>query len=117
MQAYSKKREINAQECVTRACGINMMKCSHTVVFIPTDENLVRIGLPVSWLDNTIPDCTHVWMTSLSEKYEARPETPEVEEVCLADFAANCRFVTKGKAKSPHVLPLINENSLQPIPQ
>ena len=65
MQAYSKKREVSAQECVTRACGINMKKCSHSVVFIPTDDNAIRMSRPLSYLENTAPESENVWMTSV----------------------------------------------------
>ncbi|XP_025754929.1 uncharacterized protein LOC102077700 [Oreochromis niloticus] len=45
------------------------------------------------FLDNTTPESSNVWMTSLNDKYKARPETPEYEEMCMADFAATCRIV------------------------
>ncbi|KAF1374343.1 hypothetical protein PFLUV_G00249070 [Perca fluviatilis] len=109
MQAYSKKREVSAQECVTRACGINMKKCSRGVVFIPTDDNAVKMSRPLSSLENTTPECSDVWMTSLTDKYKARPETLEFEEMCLADFAATCRIVYGKQTKGKNVLPLLNE--------
>ena len=109
MQAYSKKREVSAQECVTRACGINMKKCSRGVVFIPTDDNAVKMSRPLSSLENTTPGCSDVWMTSLTDKYKARPETLEFEEMCLADFAATCRIVYGKQTKGKNVLPLLNE--------
>ncbi|KAK0139103.1 ATP-dependent DNA helicase PIF1 [Merluccius polli] len=109
MQAYSKKREVSAQECVTRACGINMKKCSRGVIFIPTDDNPVRMSRPVSYLENTTSECENVWMTSLTDKYKARPETPEFEAMCLADFASTCRIVYGQETKGKHVLPLLNE--------
>ncbi|KAL3987658.1 hypothetical protein ACER0C_014773 [Sarotherodon galilaeus] len=93
MQAYSKKREISAQECVARACGLHMKQCSRAVIFIPTDDNPVKMSRPLSVLDNTTPESSNVWMTSLNDKYKARPETPEFEEMCMADFAATCRIV------------------------
>ncbi|KAL3999244.1 coilin [Sarotherodon galilaeus] len=46
-----------------------------------------------SFLDNTTPESSNVWMTSLNDKYKARPETPEYEQMCMADFAATCRIV------------------------
>ncbi|KAL3988863.1 hypothetical protein ACER0C_013181 [Sarotherodon galilaeus] len=46
-----------------------------------------------SFLDNTTPESSNVWMASLNDKYKARPETPEYEEMCMADFAATCRIV------------------------
>ena len=109
MQAYSKKREVSAQECVTRACGINMKKCSRGVIFIPTDDNALKMSRPMSYLENTTSESLNVWMTSLTDKYKARPETPEFEEMCLADFAATCRIVYGQQKKGKGVLPLLNE--------
>ena len=109
MQAYSKKREISAQECVTRACGIKMKKCSRSVVFVPTDDNPVKMSRPMSFLEDTPSESCNVWMTSFSDKYKARPETPEYEEMCSADFAATCRFVSADHSKRDGVLPLLNE--------
>ncbi|XP_039454375.1 uncharacterized protein LOC120433000 [Oreochromis aureus] len=109
MQAYSKKREISAQECVARACGLHMKQCSRAVIFIPTDDNPVKMSRPLSVLDNTTPESSNVWMTSLNDKYKARPETPEYEEMCMADFAANCRIVYGQQTKGKDVLPLLNE--------
>ncbi|KAI4806456.1 hypothetical protein KUCAC02_017281 [Chaenocephalus aceratus] len=109
MQEYSKKREVSAQECVTRACGIHMKKCSRGVIFIPTDDNPVKMSLPMSRLENKTSECPNVWMTSLTDRYKARPETPEYEEMCLADFAATCRIVYGQHTKGKHVMPLLNE--------
>ncbi|XP_019217525.1 uncharacterized protein LOC109202971 [Oreochromis niloticus] len=109
MQAYSKKREISAQECVARACGLHMKQCSRAVIFIPTDDNPVKMSRPLSVLDNTTPESSNVWMTSLNDKYKARPETPEYEEMCMADFAATCRIVYGQQTKGKDVLPLLNE--------
>ncbi|XP_034567817.1 uncharacterized protein LOC117832690 isoform X2 [Notolabrus celidotus] len=109
MQAYSKKREISAQEAVARVTSLNMKKSSRAVVFISTDDNPVKMSLPVSSLGNTTPDCVNVWMTSITDKYKARPETPEFEEMCMADFASTCRLVYGQQTKGKHVVPLLNE--------
>ncbi|XP_038135176.1 uncharacterized protein LOC119779572 [Cyprinodon tularosa] len=109
MQAYSKKREVSAQECVARACGLKMKRCSRSVVFIPTDDNPVKMSRPMSFLEDMPPDSSNVWMSSLSDKYKARPETSEYEEMCLADFAATCRFVSSDKVNTDGVLPLLNQ--------
>uniref|UniRef100_A0A669AV05 ATP-dependent DNA helicase n=1 Tax=Oreochromis niloticus TaxID=8128 RepID=A0A669AV05_ORENI len=108
MQAYSKKREISAQECVTRVCGLKMKKCSRSVVFVPTDDNPVKMSRPMSYLESTTHDSCNIWMTSLSDKYKCRPETPEYEEMSLADFAALCRLVS-GPNEGKDVLPLLNQ--------
>nr|XP_040030752.1 uncharacterized protein LOC120818062 isoform X1 [Gasterosteus aculeatus aculeatus] len=109
MQAYSKKREVSAQECVTRACGINMKKCSRGVIFVPTDDNALKMSRPMSYLENTTLESVNVWMTSLTDKYKSRPETPEFEQMCLADFAATCRIVYGQQKKGKDVLPLLND--------
>uniref|UniRef100_A0AAZ1X1B7 ATP-dependent DNA helicase n=1 Tax=Oreochromis aureus TaxID=47969 RepID=A0AAZ1X1B7_OREAU len=108
MQAYSKKREISAQECVARVCGLKMKKCSRSVVFVPTDDNPVKMSRPMSYLESTTHDSCNIWMTSLSDKYKCRPETPEYEEMSLADFAALCRLVS-GPNEGKDVLPLLNQ--------
>ncbi|TKS65455.1 ATP-dependent DNA helicase PIF1 [Collichthys lucidus] len=109
MQAYSKKREVSAQECVTRACGIKMKKCSRGVVFIPTDDNAVKMSRPMSYLESTTAESVNVWMASLTDKYKARPETPEFEIMCMADFAATCRIVYGQQSQGKNVLRLLNE--------
>ncbi|CAI5691862.1 unnamed protein product [Oreochromis niloticus] len=68
---------------------------------IPTEELCI--------LDNTTTESSNVWMTSLNDKYKARPETPEYEEMCMADFAATCRIVYGQQTKGKDVLPLLNE--------
>ncbi|XP_038132696.1 uncharacterized protein LOC119777756 isoform X2 [Cyprinodon tularosa] len=108
MQAYSKKREISAQECVTRVCGLKMKQCSRGVVFVPTDENPVKMSRPMSFLETTTDDSWNIWMTGLGDKYKSRPETPEYEKMSLADFAALCRFVS-GPNEGKDVLPLLNQ--------
>ncbi|XP_036067092.1 uncharacterized protein LOC112139141, partial [Oryzias melastigma] len=93
MQAYSKKREISAQECVTRLCGLHMKKSSRGIVFVPTDDNAVKMSRPISQLEDMTSESEEVWMRSLADKYKCRPETTEFENMCMADFAATCRLV------------------------
>ncbi|XP_013856100.1 uncharacterized protein LOC106511928, partial [Austrofundulus limnaeus] len=109
MQAYSKKREVSAQECVTRSCGLKMKNSSRSVIFVPTDDNPLKMSRPMSFLESTTPDSENIWMTSLNDKYKSRPETPEYEEMCLADFASTCRFVSSQEAKRKGVHPLLNQ--------
>ncbi|XP_024116598.1 uncharacterized protein LOC112138269 [Oryzias melastigma] len=109
MQAYSKKREVSAQECVCRATGIHMKQSSRSVIFVPTDDNPVKMSRPLSYLESTTNDSLNIWMTSLTDKYKARPETPEFEEMCLADFASTCRIVYGKQTNGKGVLPLLNE--------
>ena len=110
MQAYTKKREVSAQECVARVCGLKMKKHSRDVRFIPTSDNRMRMSHSRARLENSIPDTEDVWMTGSIEKYHARPEEPDFEEMCLADFVATCNIVYGQKIqKLKGVVPLLNE--------
>ncbi len=48
-------------------------------------------------------------MTSLADKYKSRPETPEFEDMCVADFASTCRIVYGQQAKGKNVFRLLND--------
>ncbi|KAL6491488.1 hypothetical protein MHYP_G00018330 [Metynnis hypsauchen] len=93
MQAYSKNREVSAQEAVARTCSLKLKSSSRAVIFIPTDDNAVRMSLPMKCLQDKDPDDENVWMTGLAEKYMARPNTPEFENMCMAEFASEYRIV------------------------
>ncbi|KAL7852162.1 hypothetical protein SRHO_G00179470 [Serrasalmus rhombeus] len=104
MQAYSKNGEVSAQEAVARTCSLKLKSSSRAVIFIPTDDSAVRMSLPMKCLQDKDPDDENVWMTGLAEKYMARPNTPEFENMCMAEFASEYRIVyaeqRKGTGKS-----------------
>ncbi len=101
MQVYSKHRQVSAQESVARTCSLPLKKCSRSVVFLPTDDDALKMSLPLSVLQNKNPDSEDVWMSGMIDKYRARPLTRDFEKMCLADFASECRIVygqqTEGK--------------------
>ncbi|KAE8277867.1 hypothetical protein D5F01_LYC24092 [Larimichthys crocea] len=55
MQAYAKHREVSAQEAVARTCSLPLKKCSRNVVFIQTDDNALKMSLPMSRLKDVSP--------------------------------------------------------------
>ncbi|XP_049340466.1 uncharacterized protein LOC111190042 [Astyanax mexicanus] len=109
MHAYSKNREVSTQEAVARTCSLKLKSSSRAVIFIPTDDNAVKMSLPMSCLQDKAPDDENVWMTGLAEKYMARPETPEFENMCMAEFASEYRVVYGDQKKGKKVLPLQND--------
>ncbi|XP_061154317.1 uncharacterized protein LOC133167487 isoform X2 [Syngnathus typhle] len=109
MQAYSKKREVSAQECVARACGLHMKQSSRMVVFVQTSDNALKMSYPLSLLEGKTQDSHEVWMTGLPDKYKCRPQTEEFEVMCLADFASRCRIVYGNQVKGKNVLRLLND--------
>eukprot|EP00918_Siedleckia_nematoides_P010346 GHVU01022581.1.p1 GENE.GHVU01022581.1~~GHVU01022581.1.p1 ORF type:complete len:191 (+),score=18.19 GHVU01022581.1:65-574(+) len=107
MHAYAQNREVSAQEAVARTCSLKLKSCSRTVMFIPTDDNNTRMSLPLSALENKSDDAEDIWMTSLPDRYKARPQTSEFENMCMADFASEYRVVYESeakKARSVHTL-------------
>uniref|UniRef100_A0A8C1N1W6 ATP-dependent DNA helicase n=1 Tax=Cyprinus carpio TaxID=7962 RepID=A0A8C1N1W6_CYPCA len=108
MNAYSKNREVSAQEAVARTCSLKLKSSSRTVLFIPTDDNAVKMSLPMKYLQTMDDDMENVWMTGLPEKYKARPDRPELENMCIAEFASEYRIVYAGQTKGKAVLPLQN---------
>ncbi|XP_076858467.1 uncharacterized protein LOC143512266 isoform X2 [Brachyhypopomus gauderio] len=108
MHAYAKNREVSAQEAVARTCSLKLKSSSRAVIFIPTDDNAVRMSLPMKYLENKDPDDENVWMTGLTEKYMARPKTPVFENMCMAEFASEYRIVYTEQKKGKNVFPLQN---------
>nr|XP_021333346.1 uncharacterized protein LOC101884770 [Danio rerio] len=109
MNAYSKNREVSAQEAVARTCSLKLKSSSRAVIFIPTDDNAVKMSLPMKYLQNMDDDVENVWMTGLPDKYKARPNRPEFENMCMAEFASEYRIVYAGQTKRKNVLPLQNK--------
>uniref|UniRef100_A0A8C4HPS9 ATP-dependent DNA helicase n=1 Tax=Dicentrarchus labrax TaxID=13489 RepID=A0A8C4HPS9_DICLA len=109
MQAYAKHREVSAQEAVARTCSLPLKKCSRNVVFIQTDDNATKMSLPMSRLKDISPDSDQVWMSGLPEKYAERPQTPEYECLCLADFASQYRTLYGQQSKGKNAVSLLND--------
>ncbi|CAM4732690.1 unnamed protein product [Leuciscus chuanchicus] len=99
MNAYAKNREVSAQEAVARTCSLKLKSSSRAVIFIPTDDNAVKMSLPMRCLQTMDDDIENVWMTGLPEKYKARPNRPEFENMCMAEFASEYRIVYAGQQK------------------
>ncbi|KAK7149216.1 hypothetical protein R3I94_008742 [Phoxinus phoxinus] len=108
MQAYSKHRQVSAQESVARTCSLPLKKCSRSVVFLPTDDDALKMSLPLSVLQNKNPDSEDVWMSGMIDKYRARPQTHDFEKMCFADFASECRIVYGQQTKGKNVHQLLN---------
>ncbi len=108
MQVYSKHRQVSAQESVARTCSLPLKKCSRSVVFLPTDDDALKMSLPLSVLQNKNPDSEDVWMSGMIDKYRARPLTRDFEKMCLADFASECRIVYGQQTEGKNVHRLLN---------
>lgn len=108
MQAYSKLREVSAQESVARTCSLPLKKCTRQVLFINTDEDGVKLSYPMSKLVNMDPDDENIWMSGLPEKYTLRPQSVQFEGMCLAQFVSEYRVLYGHQVKGPDAIPLLN---------
>ncbi|KAL3174689.1 hypothetical protein MRX96_011086 [Rhipicephalus microplus] len=80
--------EMSAQEAAWFLLGQEMSEKSREVVYIPTcyPEERVRVRKTNEELANVGASSTDVWKLNIVQRYEGRP--PEMEDVCLADFAS-----------------------------
>ncbi len=62
----------------------------------------------MKYLQTMDDDVENVWMTGLPDKYKARPNRPEFENMCMAEFASEYRIVYGRQTKGKNVLRLQN---------
>lgn len=84
--------EISAQEAVYCCLGMHLSENSNSDVYINTGrpEERVSILKPREQLRSLPTDSTDIFATGLLDHYIQRPD--ELEELCLADFAANYKY-------------------------
>lgn len=87
-RTYLHHREVSAQEAVYRACGMQLKHASRKVQFVPTGNNITRISKPLSQLESG-GEFDSIWMTSLNDRYKARPLDEDFNGMCLASFASD----------------------------
>ena len=95
--AYLHHREVSAQEAAFRACSMHLKSCSRKVQFIPVGENPIRMSLPLSVLKKKSETDEGIWMSSIPEKYRARPLSTEFNSMCLATFCSEYRFLAQSQ--------------------
>ncbi|XP_069106088.1 uncharacterized protein [Argopecten irradians] len=97
--AYLHYREVSAQEATYRVCNLRLKESSRKVQFIPVGDNPIRMSLPLSVIrQKSNVDDSDIWMTSLIDRYKARPKTEEFEEMCLATFCSEYRILASTEA-------------------
>lgn len=80
---YLHSREVSIMEAVYRVTGMHLKQSSRQVVFIPVDRRSSKITKPLKSLTE---DDENIWMTSLIDRYLARPSSPIFEQMSLAEF-------------------------------
>ncbi|XP_006815908.1 uncharacterized protein LOC102803256, partial [Saccoglossus kowalevskii] len=95
---YLQNREVSAQEAVYRVCNLKLKQASRKVQFIPTGDNPVKMSLPFEVIrkqnECAIVDEDDIWMTSIVDRYKARPDGQEFDMLCLAAFCSEYRVLS-----------------------
>lgn len=86
--------EMSAQEAAWFLLRQEMSHKSRDVVYIPTcfPEERVRVRKTREEMDKIPAASTDVWKLNIVQKYEARQQPDELDDVCLADFASKYRM-------------------------
>ena len=97
---YFTHREVSVQEAVVRLSGYKLKQFSRQVIFIPTNEEDIRMSKPLAKIvNNDDSDNSSIWLTSIYDRYYARPTTEEFDDMCLARFVADYRILSATEAK------------------
>jgi len=98
---YLHNRDVCAQEAVYRLTNMRLKECSRKVQFVPTGENTVKISLPLSVLrqkaNSKSLTTEDLWMTSLVDRYQNRPNDAVFNDMCLSVFASQYRVLSKSQ--------------------
>lgn len=92
VSAFANKRELGIHEAIYRVTSQWLFKKTRLVIFVnnsPKDER-ARMPKPFDALQQMEDDDEDIFMTSLHDRYEARPDS--LEALCLAEFAT--KYVT-----------------------
>ena len=86
---FLNNREVSSQESSYRILSLPLKRQSRKVVFINTDPKCERTSMtkPLSAIQTLEDDDEDLYLTSLIDRYAARPDS--LENICLAEFAAN----------------------------
>ena len=101
---YLDYREVSCQEAAHRMCNLHLKECSRAVVNLPVDENATRMSLPLAQIEakaKADENDDDIWFKSLVDRYQARPDGEEFDNMCLAKFASEFRIIY-GQTKSPN---------------
>ncbi|XP_071948934.1 uncharacterized protein [Antedon mediterranea] len=90
---YMQNREVSAQESVFRVCSLRLKEGSRKVEFIPVGPNPIRMSLPLSVIKTKEDDEEIVWMPNKLDRYRARPDGHDFDNMCLAAFCSYFRII------------------------
>ena len=89
--AYFRQREVSSQEAAYRVCGLHLKEFSRKVQFIPTGENQMKMSLPFNVIRMKADQLEdeNIWMTSLYDRFKARPAASEYRVLSPSQLPKN----------------------------
>ena len=71
------------------------------MVFVPTNEDDTRMSIPLNKIQEEANKKSdgQIWMTSLYDRYCARPKNDLSENICQARFASDYRVLSASEVK------------------
>ncbi len=94
---YITHRSVSQMETIYRLTMLPLKEFSRETVFVPVDKSSYRFSRPLKEIAQMREDSEDIWATNVIDKYLARPEGIEFNDMCLADFVANYSAVTKSR--------------------
>ncbi|XP_053406580.1 uncharacterized protein LOC128559306 [Mercenaria mercenaria] len=96
---YLNSREVSIMEAVYRVTGMHLKQSSRQV-FIPVDRHSIKLSKPLKYLRE---QDENIWMTSLTDRYLARPTSSDFEQICLAKFARDYCIKDRTNQNTDHL--------------
>ena len=96
---YLHHREISVMGSIYFICGLPLQKSTRKVIFVQTDKDSHKISKPLHILQNSSDDCDNPWQNTQIEKYIARPNNAEFNNMCMAKFFSLYHYMTTDSDK------------------
>ena len=91
---YLHHREISVMGSIYFICGLPLQKSTRKVIFLQTDKESHKISKPLHILQNSADDCDNPWQNTQIDKYIARPNNAEFNNMCMAKFFSLYHYMT-----------------------
>ena len=116
-KAFVGKRVVGAPEAATRLLSLPLIRKSRQARYIDANRQECRVSLPKPQylLERMEDDAEDIYMTSWQDRYRCRPD--DLENMCMADFAAGYDPVYKHKDITVRTEPDDGNGSNETVPE
>ena len=96
---YLHHREISVMGSIYFICGLPLQMSTRKVIFVQTDKDSQKISKPLHVLQNNADECEDPWQTTHIDKYIARPNNTEFNNMCMAKFFSHYHYMPNDSGK------------------